>query len=137
MLRVPQDTSAEEPDGGNLHVRFRGGPGRVTGPGYSTSCQQGLRPQRGVERPVTQHAEQDVTTAPCERNEGFVMTVALTDLAAVIGSGDSVAQSGEGREEHCPLEVLFPRREGSSPRMEEPERRVTGASCAYAAYCSE
>jgi hypothetical protein len=33
MLRVPQDTSAEEPDGGNLHVRFRGGPGRGDRPG--------------------------------------------------------------------------------------------------------
>ena len=27
MMRTPQDTSAEEPDGGNLQVRFRGRPG--------------------------------------------------------------------------------------------------------------
>jgi len=93
-------------------------------------CQWICVRRRAIEGAITQHGEQEVTTAPCERNEGFVMTVALTDLAAVIGSGDSVTQSGEGREEHCPLEVLFPRREGSSPRMEEPERRVTGASCA-------
>ncbi len=33
MTRNPQDTSAEEPDGGNLHVRFRGGPGRGDRPG--------------------------------------------------------------------------------------------------------
>jgi hypothetical protein len=33
MTRKPQDTSAEEPDGGNLHVRFRGGPGRGDRPG--------------------------------------------------------------------------------------------------------
>ncbi len=33
MTRDPQDTSAEEPDGGNLHVRFRGGPGRDNRPG--------------------------------------------------------------------------------------------------------
>jgi len=33
MTRKPQDTSAEEPDGGNLHVRFRGGPGRGNRPG--------------------------------------------------------------------------------------------------------
>jgi hypothetical protein len=26
MSKRPQDTSAEEPNGGNLHVRFRGGP---------------------------------------------------------------------------------------------------------------
>lgn len=27
MTRGPRDTSAEEPDGGNLQVRFRRGPG--------------------------------------------------------------------------------------------------------------
>ena len=26
MSKQPQDTSAEEPDGGNPHIRFRGGP---------------------------------------------------------------------------------------------------------------
>src|SRR6202035_4349347 len=26
MSKRPQDTSAEEPDGGNPHIRFRGGP---------------------------------------------------------------------------------------------------------------
>ena len=26
MTQRPQDTSAEEPDGGNPHIRFRGGP---------------------------------------------------------------------------------------------------------------
>jgi hypothetical protein len=26
MTKRPQDTSAEEPDGGNPHIRFRGGP---------------------------------------------------------------------------------------------------------------
>jgi hypothetical protein len=26
MSQRPQDTSAEEPDGGNPHIRFRGGP---------------------------------------------------------------------------------------------------------------
>ena len=33
MTRKPQDTSAEEPDGGNLHVRFQRGPGRGVRPG--------------------------------------------------------------------------------------------------------
>jgi hypothetical protein len=33
MSRDPPDSSAEEPDGGNLHVRFRGGPGRGNPPG--------------------------------------------------------------------------------------------------------
>ena len=33
MNTPPQDTSAEEPDGGNPHIRFRGGPGRGNQPG--------------------------------------------------------------------------------------------------------
>src|ERR1700730_12927035 len=33
MTKRPQDTSAEEPDGGNLHVRIRRGPGRGNQPG--------------------------------------------------------------------------------------------------------
>ena len=33
MMRDPRDTSAEEPDGGNLHVRFRRGPGPGNRPG--------------------------------------------------------------------------------------------------------
>ena len=33
MNTQPQDTSAEEPDGGNPHIRFRGGPGRGNRPG--------------------------------------------------------------------------------------------------------
>jgi hypothetical protein len=37
MARPSQDTSAEEPDGGNLHVRLRGGPGRGNQPGLLNS----------------------------------------------------------------------------------------------------
>ena len=37
MTQRPQDTSAEEPDGGNLHVRIRRGPGRGNQPGLLNS----------------------------------------------------------------------------------------------------
>ena len=33
MSKQPQDTSAEEPDGGNPHIRFRGGPRQGDRPG--------------------------------------------------------------------------------------------------------
>jgi len=33
MTKRPQDTSAEEPDGGNPHIRFRRGPGLGNQPG--------------------------------------------------------------------------------------------------------
>jgi hypothetical protein len=37
MTRTSQDTLAEEPDGGDLHVRFRGWPGRGDRPGLLNS----------------------------------------------------------------------------------------------------
>jgi hypothetical protein len=37
MTKVPQDTSAEEPDGGNLQVRLRRGPGSGDRPGLLNS----------------------------------------------------------------------------------------------------
>jgi hypothetical protein len=37
MTKRPQDTSAEEPDGGNPHIRFRGGPRLGDRPGLLNS----------------------------------------------------------------------------------------------------
>lgn len=39
-------------------------------------------------------------------DERLVVTLAMTDLAMVISSGDRIAQRGEGREEHSSLELL-------------------------------
>jgi hypothetical protein len=41
MTKRPQDTSAEEPDGGNPHIRFRGGPRLGDRPGLlnKSPCQ--------------------------------------------------------------------------------------------------
>jgi len=36
MNKRPPDTSAEEPDGGNPHIRSGKGPDGATSPGYST-----------------------------------------------------------------------------------------------------
>jgi len=49
MSKRPQDTPAEEPDGGNPHIRFRGGPGRGNQPGLLNSYRfpvARLRPMR-------------------------------------------------------------------------------------------
>jgi hypothetical protein len=59
-----------------------------------------------VERPIAQHGEQDVAATPRERDEGLVVPLSLTDFAAVIGPGDRIAQSREGRQEHRALELL-------------------------------
>ena len=39
MTKRPQDTSAEEPDGGNPHIRFRGGPRLGDRPGLLNNQQ--------------------------------------------------------------------------------------------------
>src|SRR5438552_8095675 len=39
MSKRPQDTSAEEPDGGNPHIRFRGGPRQGDRPGLLNNAQ--------------------------------------------------------------------------------------------------
>jgi hypothetical protein len=46
MNKRPQDTSAEEPDGGNPHIRFRGGPGRGNQPGLLNMVWSPLRRSR-------------------------------------------------------------------------------------------
>ena len=75
-----------------------------------------------------QHAEQDVAAPACERNEGLIVVPTLADLAGV-GPGDWISQSREGRQEHIARwNCLFPRLEGNSSQMEEPDLRVTGAS---------
>ncbi len=43
MSKQPQDTSAEEPDGGNPHIRFRGGPRQGDRPGLLNSTETNQR----------------------------------------------------------------------------------------------
>jgi molybdopterin/thiamine biosynthesis adenylyltransferase len=42
MSKRPQDTSAEEPDGGNPHIRFRGGPRQGDRPGLLNKSRIGV-----------------------------------------------------------------------------------------------
>jgi hypothetical protein len=43
MSKRAQDTSAEEPDGGNPHIRFRGGPRQGDRPGLLNMWKNQLR----------------------------------------------------------------------------------------------
>jgi hypothetical protein len=43
MSKRPQDRSAEEPDGGNPHIRFRGGLGRGNRPGLLNKLADHIR----------------------------------------------------------------------------------------------
>ena len=56
------------------------------------------------------------------------MAFALVSFALVVGLGDGVgAQGGEGGQEHGAFEPLVAAVGECSPRIDEPERRVTGA----------
>jgi hypothetical protein len=48
MTRDPRDTSAEEPDGGNLQVRFRRGPGSGNRPGLLNNTATEMAPLIGI-----------------------------------------------------------------------------------------
>jgi hypothetical protein len=61
------------------------------------------------------------------------MALSLTDLAGVVGPGDRIPQSGEGRQEHSALELLItaPGRQLASDRRTRTSRdgrqsRVSG-----------
>ncbi len=91
-------------------------------------CQRFLRAGWAVERPIAEHGEQDVAAATSKRDEGLIVAFSLADLAHVVGPGYGVTQGCKGRQEHRAFELFVSRLEGSSPRMDEPERRVTGAN---------
>jgi len=61
MRRYPPVTSAEEPDGGNLHVRFRGGP-RLGKPAWATQ-QRIRREQAGEEGAPSEAAHMNESQA--------------------------------------------------------------------------
>jgi hypothetical protein len=55
------------------------------------------------------------------------MAFALSDFTVVIGPRDRVPEGCEKDWNMGRLRVLLPRRDGCSPRIEEPDLRVTGA----------
>lgn len=52
------------------------------------------------------------------------MVLALADFLVVAGSGGRVAEGSERGEEEGPIGLFVPRREGCSPRIDDPELRV-------------
>lgn len=80
-----------------------------------------------VEGAVTQHREQDVGPLAGQGDDRLVVVFALGAFPVVVGPRRGVVQRGEGREEQRPFEPLVPTAGACSPRIEVPDRRVTGA----------
>jgi hypothetical protein len=76
------------------------------------------------------HGEKQVTAFQRfsgESDGSLIATLALLDLESVVVLRDLISQDGKNREKSARLSILLPRLDECSPRIEEPERRVTGA----------
>src|SRR6266478_5144967 len=83
MSKQPQDTSAEEPDGGNPHIRFRGGPRQGDRPGL---LNKGLEGKVAI---VTGGAS-GIGAAACRRFVAEGCGVSIGDINAA--QAESLAQ---------------------------------------------
>jgi transposase-like protein len=91
MGRRPQDTTAEEPDGGNPHIRFRRGPERGNPPGLLNSKREYRRFTADQKIEILREADQPgVTVSEVCRRHGLSPSV-LYRWRAVAQGGSAVA----------------------------------------------
>ena len=82
----------------------------------------------GVGLVVSEQGVEDVGAAPGEGDEGYVVLLLLSSFAVVVRPRDGVAQGGErGQEQRSFEDLVAAAGLGVPPRMEVPDRRVTGA----------
>lgn len=77
-----------------------------------------------VEGPVAQHGEHtshQITASSCQGDERQNVAISLQNLASVVAPRDRISQGGKCGEEQALLSTLFPRLDGCSPWMDEPE----------------
>lgn len=75
-------------------------------------------------RAVAEHGEENIGAAPGEGNVRLIVAFTLGTFAVVTRPGRRMMQSGEGREEQCPLESLV----APSARMLTPDGGPRAAS---------
>src|SRR5450631_4410541 len=96
MGRRPQDTTAEEPDGGNPHIRFRRGPERGNPPGLLNSKREYRRFTADQKIEILREADQPgVTVSEVCRRHG------LSPSSVSLASGGP-GRIGGGVEARCP-----------------------------------
>ena len=76
---------------------------------------------------MLEHRVEDVASSACQADEGGVVFLSFGAFAVVVGAAGGVVQCGECGEEEGAFEFRLPNRAGCSPRMEVPDRWVTGA----------
>ena len=80
-----------------------------------------------VEGAVAEHGEEDVAAASGERDEGLVVAFAFGTFPVVVGAGVGSFSAAKAERNRARLRTLLPFFDGWSPRIEVPDRRVTGA----------
>lgn len=84
-----------------------------------------MMPQ-GYESSVTHHGEQNATASSCQGDKCLIVSLSLPHLACVVSLRDRISLRREGRQEQHLFEGFIAPPDGCSPRIDEPERRVTG-----------
>ena len=108
MGRRPQDTTAEEPDGGNPHIRFRRGPERGNPPGLLNTKREHRRFTAEQKLEILREADQPgVSVSEVCRRHGLA--------ASVFYRWRAVAQGGSA--------VALKRDAQRTPRKDDPEAR--------------
>ena len=80
-----------------------------------------------VDGAVAEHRVEDVGAAASQADEGGVVAFACGAFAVVVGPGVGSARAAKAERNSARSRCLLPPRGGRSPRMEVPERRMTGA----------
>jgi len=83
MKRDPRDASAAEPDGGNLHVRIQGGPGRGNRPGLLNSEAAAIVKLHGVDK-VFHRGDEEIHVLG-----GLDLEILAGDFLALMGPSGS------------------------------------------------
>ena len=73
---------------------------------------------------------QHITAPPGQSHQGLIVPAAPLDPGVVVSTGLRAVQGGEGREEQRALEHAVAAAGHTPPRIEIPERLVTGARAA-------
>src|SRR5882762_9229329 len=116
MSKRPQDTCSEEPNGGNLHVRLRRGPGRGNRPGllnkkfvgvglilWLTSFGSTSVAADADELPITVFAAASLTNALQELGDGFTKETSIPVRFSFAASSALARQIENG----APADVFF------------------------------
>ena len=79
---------------------------------------------------VAEHGVEDVAASSGQGDEGLIVVFPFSDLPVVVRAGDRSLRAAKAERNSVRFRTLLPRFEECSPRIEDPDRHVTGARLA-------